>query len=317
MTHNFKENQIVKLLPTKTNLYNAKNPVVGRVVAAPRNQYPNDDVERKIYVELTPNDVAALGMRRNITIVWLAGNGVAPFYPDWEVELIGESDSPKIEAPAPTAEQIKLAAESAEVGYVPASEPMVEAVEMSLISRNVTPENLFAAFTAQGYKITTKSYIYWILDDEETGKGHWNIIEKSDRYGEPVDEYSDGFYACKAQDWRYVNALAAVMTAAEAVATYNLSEAAVRNACKRGSIPARKSGETWLVLRADAEERWGLRKYFATLDEKEKKDGTREQQMWARYLANCTDKEYDKATKMRDEQGDSIIYSLYEKKFNR
>lgn len=55
-----------------------------------------------------------------------------------------------------------------------------------------------------------------------------------------------------------VNSLASVMTASEAVETYGLSEAAVRNACKRGSIPARKSGETWLILRSDAEARWGL-----------------------------------------------------------
>lgn len=58
---------------------------------------------------------------------------------------------------------------------------LTAAAEMTLSSRNVTPENLFAAFKAQGYKITKDSYIYWILDDEETGKGHWNIIEKTDQ----------------------------------------------------------------------------------------------------------------------------------------
>lgn len=57
-----------------------------------------------------------------------------------------------------------------------------------------------------------------------------------------------------------VNFLASVMTAGEAVEEFGLSEAAVRIACQRGSIPARKSGGTWLILRADAEARWGQRK---------------------------------------------------------
>lgn len=52
--------------------------------------------------------------------------------------------------------------------------------------------------------------------------------------------------------------LDAVMTAGEAQELYGLSESAVRLACQRGSIPARKSGGTWLILRADAEARWGL-----------------------------------------------------------
>lgn len=54
--------------------------------------------------------------------------------------------------------------------------------------------------------------------------------------------------------------LDAVMTAGEAQELYGLSESAVRLACQRGSIPARKSGGTWLILRADAEARWGQRK---------------------------------------------------------
>lgn len=51
-----------------------------------------------------------------------------------------------------------------------------------------------------------------------------------------------------------------VITAGEAVELYNLSPSAVRKACQRGQIPARKSGSTWLILREDAEKEWGHRK---------------------------------------------------------
>ena len=54
-------------------------------------------------------------------------------------------------------------------------------------------------------------------------------------------------------------ALAAVMTAAEAVERYNLSPTAVRAAIRRGSIAARQSGKTWLITRREAEALWGGR----------------------------------------------------------
>jgi len=52
--------------------------------------------------------------------------------------------------------------------------------------------------------------------------------------------------------------LTEVMTAGEVVALFGLSDSTVRNACKRGSIPARKSAGVWLVRRSDAVKRWGL-----------------------------------------------------------
>jgi len=48
-----------------------------------------------------------------------------------------------------------------------------------------------------------------------------------------------------------------VMTSGEVVQVFGLSAATVRNACKRGAIPARKSAGTWLVKRSDAAKRWG------------------------------------------------------------
>lgn len=48
-----------------------------------------------------------------------------------------------------------------------------------------------------------------------------------------------------------------VMTAQEVVDVFGLSPATVRNACRRGVIPCRKSANTWLVKRSDAVKRWG------------------------------------------------------------
>jgi excisionase family DNA binding protein len=53
--------------------------------------------------------------------------------------------------------------------------------------------------------------------------------------------------------------LDAIMTAGEVVEQYSMSNATVRVAISRGQIPARKSGGTWLVHRADVERRWGQR----------------------------------------------------------
>lgn len=48
-----------------------------------------------------------------------------------------------------------------------------------------------------------------------------------------------------------------VLTAGEATEIYGLASATVRQAINRGNIPARKSGGTWLIRRADAEALWG------------------------------------------------------------
>lgn len=51
--------------------------------------------------------------------------------------------------------------------------------------------------------------------------------------------------------------LNAVMTSAEIAATYDIDDSAIRQAVRRGTLRARKSGNTLLVMRADAEARWG------------------------------------------------------------
>jgi excisionase family DNA binding protein len=50
------------------------------------------------------------------------------------------------------------------------------------------------------------------------------------------------------------------MTVSEIAETYGISAQAVREACKEGWLPARKSGATWLIRHADAEDRWGGQK---------------------------------------------------------
>ena len=61
----------------------------------------------------------------------------------------------------------------------------------------------------------------------------------------------------KRNEARSEAALETVLTAAEACEVYGLAEATVRQAINRGTLPARKSAETWLVLRADCDARWG------------------------------------------------------------
>jgi hypothetical protein len=48
-----------------------------------------------------------------------------------------------------------------------------------------------------------------------------------------------------------------VITANEAAKLYNRDMSTIRRACINGWIPARKSGRVWLMLRSDAESRWG------------------------------------------------------------
>jgi excisionase family DNA binding protein len=48
-----------------------------------------------------------------------------------------------------------------------------------------------------------------------------------------------------------------IMTIAEVAEEYGLSDATIRNAIRKGWLPAHKAGGTWLVNREDAASRWG------------------------------------------------------------
>lgn len=50
--------------------------------------------------------------------------------------------------------------------------------------------------------------------------------------------------------------LNSVVTASEISELYGVEVSVVRRACIDGAIPARKSGRTWLIRRADAAARW-------------------------------------------------------------
>lgn len=51
--------------------------------------------------------------------------------------------------------------------------------------------------------------------------------------------------------------LTEVMTTKEAETEFGLKTSTAKKAAQRGSIPARKSGGTWLIRRVDAQARWG------------------------------------------------------------
>lgn len=54
--------------------------------------------------------------------------------------------------------------------------------------------------------------------------------------------------------------LRTVMTAREVAETFSVSRFTVQQACKKGWIPAYQSGATWIMLRSDAQARWGASK---------------------------------------------------------
>ena len=58
-----------------------------------------------------------------------------------------------------------------------------------------------------------------------------------------------------------------VMTTSEITEVYRFAESTVRQAINRGQLPARKSGSTWLVLKADVEAKWGQPQPRMELDE--------------------------------------------------
>ena len=55
------------------------------------------------------------------------------------------------------------------------------------------------------------------------------------------------------------DALSLVTTPQEVAEIYPIKAPTVYQAIRRGRLPARKSGGTWLILRADAERLWGRR----------------------------------------------------------
>ena len=50
------------------------------------------------------------------------------------------------------------------------------------------------------------------------------------------------------------------MTVKEIAEEFGVDESTVREAAKKGWIPAHKSGATWLIRRHDAQARWGERR---------------------------------------------------------
>lgn len=76
----------------------------------------------------------------------------------------------------------------------------------------------------------------------------------------PAEDFPGEWMGMSAANLAYLvidEVLNAVMTAAEAAEVYGLAEVTVRQAINRRMIIARKSAGTWLIKRADAEQRWG------------------------------------------------------------
>lgn len=90
-------------------------------------------------------------------------------------------------------------------------------------------------------------------------------------YEERMTPHAEGFMpdaacaidcAMTTAKWQKValEKLSIVLTLAECAELYGISHDMIRVTIHRGYINARKSGGTWLILREDAEKRWGNRK---------------------------------------------------------
>lgn len=73
------------------------------------------------------------------------------------------------------------------------------------------------------------------------------------------------------------------MTAGEVVELYGFSEGAVRKAIRDNRIPARRSGGTWLVSRADVYELWGQPQLVMRVMQYTDKFGDREEDVRGAY----------------------------------
>ena len=116
---------------------------------------------------------------------------------------------------------------------------------------------------------TTTSALYNALNETEDSDveyyggimGFVEADETEDDYPAEAPEDVEDEIAEKMHDLQasIIDELSSVMTAGEIVECYGLDESTVRQTIRRGDIPARKSGGTWLVLRSVAEARWGNR----------------------------------------------------------
>jgi uncharacterized protein (DUF433 family) len=111
----------------------------------------------------------------------------------------------------------------------------------------VTPSEVYAALA---YYYDHQSEIDAILAEEDA------LIQAS------LDPEKQAGLAAQARKIAHQKAqsnLNEEWTASEIAEHYHLDSATVRRAAIHGDIPARKSGNVWLIRRAAAEERWGDR----------------------------------------------------------
>lgn len=89
----------------------------------------------------------------------------------------------------------------------------------------------------------------------------YDQFEDGDVYILELDEEDWLLYAdlviIRALEQRYSNPLRELMTTAEVERRYGLAPGTAKKAAQRGTIPAEKRGHDWLILRMDAEQRWG------------------------------------------------------------
>jgi hypothetical protein len=139
-------------------------------------------------------------------------------------------------------------------------------IEAELVTYTITIEEdrITVAPTIEGAPISAmRDGEIWTVVDGHESELYETVTQAAIAVRRMIDYYASEEHnnIDIAERWIADYPLNQVMTAAEVTVEFGLAEATVRQAINRDTLYARKSGETWLVLRKDAEARWGKKSH--------------------------------------------------------
>lgn len=116
---------------------------------------------------------------------------------------------------------------------------------------SLTPGQLYAALS---YYYDHRAEIDRLIDQEEI------LLEEARRKpASPKEARIRALWQSRQASHRLEDEQSGEMTVKEISEEFGIDESTVREAAKKGWIPARKSGATWLIHKRDAHTRWGKR----------------------------------------------------------
>lgn len=106
--------------------------------------------------------------------------------------------------------------------------------DFDLTPDDIVKAHILAKMTSAGYEDHYGAYEAWRV---HRGEQYWKVFSR-------------------VVNLMKMHQLNKVMTSVEVAEAFGITDAAVRMAIQRGTIHARQSGSTWLILREDAEKKW-------------------------------------------------------------